>query len=144
MTREELEALTVGGESEQVEFKRTTGSLSDGLKAASGMLNSGGGFVLFGVRNDGTPVGQEIGEGTLEGMAEGLRRIEPHVLIQPEVVEVDDGRSVIALSVPGGAAAHRPRSIRAPRRSPVILWKHSARHWPTRSATGTIRVEADR
>jgi len=114
MTREELEALTVGGESEQVEFKRTTGSLSDGLKAASGMLNSGGGFVLFGVRNDGTPVGQEIGEGTLEGMAEGLRRIEPHVLIQPEVVEVDHGRSVIALSVPGGAAAHGRRSIRAP------------------------------
>lgn len=62
MDAAELEALVSGGESDEVEFKRSTGQRSDAMKTVCGMLNGSGGFILFGVRNSGEVVGQDIGE----------------------------------------------------------------------------------
>jgi ATP-dependent DNA helicase RecG len=76
------------GESETLEFKASTGQRSDGMKAACGMLNGVGGFVLFGVRNDAIS-GQDIGVETLEDVAAELRRIEPPAFPDIETVMLD-------------------------------------------------------
>jgi ATP-dependent DNA helicase RecG len=49
----ELQALVAGGESERVEFKRSTGQRTDGARAVCAMLNGLGGFVLFGSDGEG-------------------------------------------------------------------------------------------
>jgi ATP-dependent DNA helicase RecG len=101
MTPGELEALVSGGESDRVEFKKTTGQRSDGAKTVSAMLNGEGGFVLFGVTDAGEIRGQEVTAKTLEDLVHELRKIEPQPLLSPERVPAADGRVVIVISVPG-------------------------------------------
>ncbi|HEX6984981.1 MAG TPA: ATP-binding protein, partial [Planctomycetaceae bacterium] len=97
MTLDELRAYAAAGESETVEFKRTTGELQAGLQTVCAFLNGGGGVVLFGVRDDGRIEGQQVSDSTLREVAGGIGRIEPPVSLRCESVEVGSGRSVIAV-----------------------------------------------
>ena len=47
MFLEELHALASGGESDQVEFKRSTGQRSEAAKAVCAMLNTRGGLCCL-------------------------------------------------------------------------------------------------
>ena len=110
---EELRALVAGGEQAQVEFKRSTGQRTEGARTACAMLNGEGGFVLFGVRDDGALVGQEVTARTLEDVVHELRRIEPAIPLEPEVVPLAEGRAVIVVRVPartGGPYTHDGRA----------------------------------
>lgn len=99
MTQDELSAIVSGGESEGIEFKTSTGQRTEAARTVCAMLNGRGGFVLFGVRDDGSVVGQQIGARTIEELIEVIRRLEPFVLLTPERVPVADGREVIVLRV---------------------------------------------
>lgn len=100
MLSDELRALVKGGESQQVEFKRSTGQRTEAARTVCAMLNTRGGFVLFGVTNAGEICGQEVTAGTLAGIVHEISRIDPRPLISPDVVPVDDRHSVILLRVP--------------------------------------------
>jgi ATP-dependent DNA helicase RecG len=101
MSPAELSAIVHSGESEQVEFKKSTGQRSDGAKTVCAMLNGSGGYVLFGVTDAGEMRGQQVSAGTLEDLVHELRRIDPHPLINPERVALENGLEVIAISIPG-------------------------------------------
>jgi ATP-dependent DNA helicase RecG len=101
-TLREIERVVAGGESAQVEFKLSTGQRTDGARAACGMLNGNGGFVLFGVGDDGRIVGQQVSTGTLEDVAREIQRIAPLPLLSPETVHLPDGRAVVLIRVPRG------------------------------------------
>jgi ATP-dependent DNA helicase RecG len=106
MLSEELRAIVAGGESHQVEFKRSTGQRTEGARTVCAMLNTRGGFVLFGVTDGGEICGQEVSAGTLTDLVREISRIEPRPLIAPDVLPVDERRSVVLLRVPeasGGA-----------------------------------------
>ena len=53
MRVDEVERLAADGESETLEFKRSTGERRTGVRAVCAMLNHRGGRVLFGVDPDG-------------------------------------------------------------------------------------------
>jgi ATP-dependent DNA helicase RecG len=101
MTIGEIDDLVSGGESETIEFKRTTGQRTDGARTVCGMLNGIGGFVLFGVEDDGRVRGQEVTAKTMADLVHELRRIEPQPALTPERVPLDNGREVLVVSVPG-------------------------------------------
>lgn len=102
MNPDELHSLARNGESERVEFKRSTGQRTEAVKTACAMLNGSGGFVLFGVSPRGEVVGQEVATKTLEDVHNELRKIEPPAFPDVETVPLGDGRAVVALRVPGG------------------------------------------
>ncbi len=118
MTLRELKKLVTQKESEHLDFKRSTGQRSDGAKALCAMLNGNGGFVLFGVLDDGTIKGQQVTDSTLKDISEELLRIEPPVFPETETVKVEEGKSVIAIRVPGGGGPYtysgRPYSRQGP------------------------------
>jgi ATP-dependent DNA helicase RecG len=104
-----LEALTqlVGqGESEHLEFKRSTGQRSDAAKTVCAMLNGLGGFVLFGVTDRGNIIGQQLSTRTLEEVVNEVHRIEPPAFPDIETVLLEDGRAVVALRIPGGGGPY--------------------------------------
>jgi ATP-dependent DNA helicase RecG len=98
------------GESEILEFKRSTGEQRAGMHALTAMLNHRGGRVIFGVEDDRRVIGQQVGERTLEDLAQEIGQIEPPVFPAIERVAVGDGRELIIVSVPQGAG--RPYSHR--------------------------------
>lgn len=101
-TLREVERVVARGESLQVEFKLTTGQRTDAAKTICGMLNASGGFVLFGVSDDGRVVGQQVTAATLADVARELRRIEPQALLSPETVRLPNGLSLVLVRVPRG------------------------------------------
>ena len=109
-TPEQLHALAKVGESETLEFKRSTGEQRAAMHALTAMLNHRGGRVLFGVEADGRVTGQHVGDRTLEDLAQEIGQIEPPVFPGIERIPVADGREVLAVSVPQGQS--RPYSHR--------------------------------
>jgi ATP-dependent DNA helicase RecG len=158
VTLEELETLAGGGEGPQVEFKRSIGQRTDAAKTACAMFNGVGGFVLFGVNDDGEVVGQDIGRDTIDDVVRELRRIEPAVPIEPEVVPLESGRAVIALRVPGahggpftydGRPYHRQGTMtsvmpQAVYRARMLDQMHPSHRWETQRAEGMTLDDLDR
>lgn len=104
VTHEKIEKFATAGESETVEFKETTGQRKEAARTLSAMLNGQGGVVLFGVKTNGTLVGQQVADSTLEDVTQACREIHP---IYPPTIErlvvSDSGdREVLAVSVPSG------------------------------------------
>ncbi len=61
----ELEALILQGESETLEFKKSTSLLDNAAQTLCGFLNRKGGRVLVGVTAEGRVVGQNVSDNTL-------------------------------------------------------------------------------
>jgi ATP-dependent DNA helicase RecG len=68
-------------ETETVEFKRSTSEIKDAVVSIAAMLNKHGrGELYFGIRNDGTVVGQDVSEKTLRDVSQAIsNHIEPKV-----------------------------------------------------------------
>lgn len=102
MTPEQIVALASCGESETLEFKRTTATLRQAVTTLCAMLNHRGGQVMFGVEANRRVVGQNIENNTIEGIAQEISRIEPPTYPSIERVPLGDGREVVVVSVYAG------------------------------------------
>src|ERR1044072_523085 len=103
---QELEQIVARGESEQVEFKASTGQRTDAVKTVCGMLNHAGGWVRLGVAAGIIPA-KHVSDNPLESLVRELSRIEPPVSVTPEVIELAPGKGVILVRVPGGSGPLR-------------------------------------
>ena len=64
--------MNLGRETETLEFKKSTGELKEGIISIGAILNKHQkGELYFGVRPDGTPIGQEISEKNARGHQSG-------------------------------------------------------------------------
>jgi ATP-dependent DNA helicase RecG len=157
MNTQELTALVGGGESETVEFKKTTGQRSEGAKTVCAMLNGVGGFVLFGVTAAGKVVGQETTSQTLEDVHNELRRIEPAAFPDVETVALDGGARVIAIRVPSGGGPftydgrafmrNGPTTIVMPQtvyERKLLERSHAVNRWENQVAEGLTVNDLDR
>jgi ATP-dependent DNA helicase RecG len=101
MTSSELLATwTAAGESDTLEFKRSTAELRRAGETLCGFLNGNGGRVLIGIAPDGSIVGQDVADSTLRDLAAMLGRFEPAVRIEMERVVLGNGREVVVLGAP--------------------------------------------
>jgi len=87
------------GESETLEFKKSSGQLPRVGETLCAFLNGRGGVVLVGVAPDGSVVGQVVSDGTLQDMAQMLRRFEPPAPAHIARVPVSADREVVVLQV---------------------------------------------
>lgn len=110
MTPDQIAAWAAAGESETLELKRTTGQRREAARALCAMLNHRGGRVLFGVEPDGRVIGQQVGDRTIEEVAQELREIDSPVFPSIERVPLGNGRDVLVVSVSAGQ--NRPYSYR--------------------------------
>lgn len=95
--------MNLGMESETLEFKKSTSELDKGIISLAAMLNKHGeGTLYFGVKNDGTIVGQtQINENTLRDISRKISEgIEPQVI--PHIsLELIDDKEIIKVVVKG-------------------------------------------
>lgn len=97
--------MNYGMENETLEFKKSTSELNDGIISLSSMLNKHGeGTLYFGIKNDGTVIGQkDITESTLRDISISIAEgIKPQVI--PEIsMELINDKTIIRVSVKGNA-----------------------------------------
>jgi ATP-dependent DNA helicase RecG len=96
--------LTSDGESETLEFKKSTSELKEGVISIAAILNKHQkGTLYFGIKNDGTVTGQEISEKTLRDISKSISdSIEPK--IYPEISKVHiEGKPCVVGQFHGGS-----------------------------------------
>jgi ATP-dependent DNA helicase RecG len=138
----ELQDLISDGESERIEFKRSTGQRTEAARTVCAMLNGLGGFVLFGVNSKGELIGQQVSANTLEDIVVELRKIEPPAFPEIETINLRKGAAVILLTVSGGGGPyafngraylrHGPTTIVMPRdeyERRLVERLHATRRW---------------
>jgi ATP-dependent DNA helicase RecG len=73
----QIRKLVEKGESESLEFKRSTGQLDKAMKTVCAFLNGFGGTVLIGIRENGEIIGQQVSDGTIHDIVAHINEFEP-------------------------------------------------------------------
>ncbi len=94
MTAAQLEAEVAKGESDTLEFKKSTAEREAAMKTLCGMHNGAGGRVLIGVTETGKIRGQAAADSTLKDLAQGYTQFEPAAPIRQERVALANGQEV--------------------------------------------------
>jgi ATP-dependent DNA helicase RecG len=105
MNLQQLTRLIAEGESDRLEFKKSTGDLKGGMETLCGFLNGKGGRVVFGVTQSGRILGQDISDSSLQDVARDIGRLEPPAGIAQIRIAVKDGREVLILQTTDRAQA---------------------------------------
>lgn len=103
----------IGREDEHREFKKSLAELERGVNALAAMLNKDcKGEVLFGVRDNGDVIGQEIGKETLKTISQAIANsIDPPVVPCIEVEHTSDDRTYISVKVSGKERPYLCRGV---------------------------------
>lgn len=94
--------MNLGIETETLEFKKSTGELKEAVQSICAILNKHQrGELYFGVKTDGTPIGQTVTEESLREVSQKIKNfIEP--AIYPEINKiVIDGKDCIYVRFEG-------------------------------------------
>lgn len=91
MTIEDVRNLVVNDEDKNLELKKSTGELKDGMHSACAFLNTQGGYLIFGV----TPaslkiIGQEVTDNTKREIAHALVGLEPVPDVDVEYIDIPE------------------------------------------------------
>lgn len=96
-----LQGIIQGGESETVEFKKSTAQLPRAGETLCAFLNGNGGMVVIGVGADGKIVGQDVADSTQQDIARMLDRFEPPAPVETSVLPLPrSGKSAVVLRAP--------------------------------------------
>jgi len=108
MQIKQLKALIKQGESDVLEFKTSTSSIDSAMKTLCAFLNSDhGGTVIFGVKDNGELIGQEVTDKTRKEIAIELNKIEPRTKIDIQYVKIVGSRQAIVMQArPGDKAPY--------------------------------------
>ncbi|RPI71739.1 MAG: hypothetical protein EHM45_23140, partial [Desulfobacteraceae bacterium] len=147
------------GESQTLEFKRSTGELKGGMQTLCAFLNGSGGMLLFGVRSEGKAEGQIVNDQTLRDIAQALDKFEPPVNLAVERLSVGNNREVLILNVKGASDAipysyegrAHERVGNTTRKMPQTKYErlllergHAKRRWENLPAEGLTIKDLDR
>ncbi len=100
MTIEDIKQLIANDEHQQLELKKSTGELKDGMHTACAFLNSDGGWLIIGIAPTTLNIlGQVVTDNTQREIAKYLTGIEPAVNIKVEYIDVPErpGNKIIAM-----------------------------------------------
>lgn len=92
-----------GMENEQIEYKKSTGELKEGIISMVAILNKhGSGKLYFGVKNDGTVIGQDVSDGTLRTISQTIKNnVTPTIFPEISIKELPSGKALICVRFEG-------------------------------------------
>ena len=98
----QLKQLVRDGESQHVEFKKSTAQIKPAFNTVCAFLNGTGGIIIFGAKDNGEFIGQQVTDKTKLEIAHEIKKIEPNEQITVNYLPVTDNLQVIVLEVPQG------------------------------------------
>ena len=91
LTIDELKELIQTDEHRQLELKKITCELKDGMHAACTFLNTESGWLVFGIVPTSLKIlGQQVTDNTQREIAQALSYMEPQVDVRIEYIDVPD------------------------------------------------------
>ena len=111
MTIDDLKKLIAPDEHRELELKKTTGELKDGMHSACAFLNTDGGWLFFGITPTSLKIiGEQVTDSTQREISQALSGLEPAVDVRVEYIDVPDhpGNQVIAMCFDGWVWGKEP------------------------------------
>ena len=90
MNYQDIERIAELEEGSNLEFKESTGQLDRSMETLCAFLNGDGGNILYGVKDNGKIIGQEVSDSTKRSIAEAVNRIEPFVELEIAYVPIPE------------------------------------------------------
>lgn len=97
-----LQKIIQEGESQCIEFKKSTSQLKAAAETVCAFLNSKGGIVLIGVDGKGQLIGLNVSDNTHQEIARELKKIEPKPQVEVHYVNIGGDKKIIAMEVSSG------------------------------------------
>jgi ATP-dependent DNA helicase RecG len=104
ITLDKVKQMAASGESETLEFKRSTGERREAAQTVCAMLNHRGGRVIFGIEPSGRVTGQTVADQSLQDISGEIQLIEPPVFPVIHRIDVEVGKQLIVVEVAPGTA----------------------------------------
>lgn len=99
MRTSEIFAIIAEGESEIVEFEKSTSLLREGIETLCAFANHRGGHLLFGVHDDGTVSGQQVADDTLKNLANAIKlNTDPKLYPRIEKITLE-GKTCVLVTI---------------------------------------------
>ncbi len=96
MLDDEFKKLISCGESETVEFKKSTSMLKEGVETVVAFSNKQGGHLIFGINDNGHVVGQDVTDDTLKNIANTIKlNTDPKIYPTVECVTCEEKSCVL-------------------------------------------------
>lgn len=87
------------GESETVEFKKSTSLVKEAIRTLCAFANHHGGYVVFGIDDHGRVLGQQASDDTLKNIANEVKlNTDPKLYPSVETIEIE-GRTCIVVAI---------------------------------------------
>ena len=84
------------GESDSVEFKKSTGTIREAIETLCAFANLRGGILFIGIKNNGEIIGQDITDDTLKNLANTIQlNTEPKLYPLIEKVTISDQACIV-------------------------------------------------
>ena len=102
----------IGEENEQIEFKKSTGELKEGVISIASILNKhGSGELYYGVKNNGDVIGQDVSDKTLREISQAIAdNIKP--ALYPVIEKKNfDGKSIAYVKFEGSRAPYTAYNV---------------------------------
>jgi len=103
MDIKQIKSLVKQGESNTLEFKTSTATLTSAFDTICAFLNGEGGRVLIGVKDKGQIVGQNVTDNTRREIANKIKKIEPTAPIEVRYVKIKENNFTIAIQAHTGS-----------------------------------------
>ena len=102
MSPAQIQKLLSLGEGQQVEFKSSIKNVEALGRVICGLLNASGGYLICGVKDQGTVLGVDASANTVAALEKQLNDgIAPKTLVELEIAKLE-GKPVIVFEVPAG------------------------------------------
>lgn len=97
-----MSLINIGEETEQIEYKKSTGEIKEGVISVASILNKHGeGKLYFGVKNNGDVIGQTVNDQTLRTVSQAIgNHVKPRIYPTISKESYDD-RDVVAVEFKG-------------------------------------------
>lgn len=92
-----LALINIGSETEQIEYKKSIGELKEAMFSIVAILNKHQkGELYFGVKNDGTVIGQEINDESLRKVSQAIgNHIKPTIYPEIKIQQFGDRETIL-------------------------------------------------
>ncbi len=110
MNLDEIRLLASNGETEELEFKKSTAQLKSAAETVCGFLNGSGGKVFIGISDNGEILGQEVSDKTKRAIGNEMAKITPYTEINVKYINVQNTNKFIIAIQPTIAANKKPYS----------------------------------
>lgn len=101
-----VKRIIAQGESDTLEFKKSTAQLEAIAETLSAFANHNGGMVIVGVSDSGKMSGQHVSDSTKREIAQMLKRFEPPIHAHSQYLSAGNGNYLIVLEI-----SHDPAKV---------------------------------